>query len=178
MMINQAKCLKLPSNIRIDFAIPRGMVLSGEKLISYLKNNCKKTIAVGDVVTETLLENMLIPVLAIIDGHTRRGIETNTVLSHFDEILNLHNPPGLITQEAIEVICEKLSYEKSKRTLIVVEGEEDMLALPSIACSPIGYCIVYGVPGVGAAVIKVGETERYTASSRILSLKPGECIDS
>jgi len=175
MTFSQGKCFRLPSQLRIDFAIPRGRVFSGTELIDFLQRECRSIVTVGDIVSRTVLENGLKPLLVIIDGHTRRSGTAGLDVGFLDEFIEIKivNPPGVIAREAVEAICAALS--RRHRTLVLVEGEEDMLALPSIACSPDDTCVVYGVPEIGAAVVKVRENERYTASSRLLSLEPTEC---
>ena len=88
------------------------------------------------------------------------------------------NPKGKLSLEAMEIICKVLSGkgEGAHCYAIIVDGEEDMLALPALSCAPLNSVVLYGVPGVGIAVFSVDQLVRYMASIRILYLEPVECM--
>jgi uncharacterized protein (UPF0218 family) len=176
------KCLKIPENVRIDYAVPRGEIVS-ENIGEWMRRNLKdKTvISVGDVVTGSLIENGIKPYVSVIDGKTRRNeLLKVSPAENLQEcsILRTINPKGRLSLEAIELICKVLSSGKESNQCytVIVEGEEDMLALPALSCAPIGSVVLYGVPGVGVAAFFVDQSVRYMASIRILYLEPVECM--
>ncbi|MEB3787030.1 MAG: GTP-dependent dephospho-CoA kinase family protein [Desulfurococcales archaeon] len=176
------KCLNIPKGVRIDYAIPRGEIVT-ENIDGWIRDNLKdkKVISIGDVVTGSLIKNGVKPFVSVIDGRTRR----NEFL-HIDlmkelrgcKVLKTVNPKGKLSLEAMEVICKVLSSkdEGAECYTILVDGEEDMLALPALSCAPLNSVVLYGVPGVGIAAFFIDQLVRYMASIRILYLEPVECM--
>jgi hypothetical protein len=107
-----------------------------------------KVIAVGDVTLKALLEAGCIPDLGIFDRQTKRlpcefpKVETKTV----------KNPAGEITDEAVSSIKKALFARRMQRVMLVVEGEEDLLALAAITQAPNGSLVIYGMPNRGMVV--------------------------
>lgn len=140
--------LIMPDNLRPELARPLGRVLADEEITQSLKTHRNDTmIAVGDVATETLIKYDVIPSLAIIDQKV--GRKPHDTLSHLPATLlrskrNVTSGPGYIAKEAIEAIVQWA--KKPKTTLLLVEGEEDLLALPAIAHAPQGSVVYYGQP--------------------------------
>ena len=72
----------------------------------------------------------------------------------------IRNPPGCISDDlwnAIETAYDDL--EKGS-LLIVVEGEEDLAALPAIFLAPKDVTIIYGLPNKGVVVVKSTEENK------------------
>ena len=59
---------------------------------------------------------------------------------------------------------------KDESTIIVVDGEEDLLALPAIALAPLTSVILYGQPDEGLVIVKVDEGIRSIATKMLGSL--------
>ncbi|MCE4614861.1 MAG: GTP-dependent dephospho-CoA kinase family protein [Desulfurococcales archaeon] len=120
------------------------------------------------------------PHLSIVDMKTRRNDISPKLVSALIEECNIYrvtSPPGKISLEAINLICRLLEKtELSKCYIIIVDGEEDMLALPTLSCAPEGSAVIYGVPGIGIAVFLTDNAIRYLASNRLLYLEPVECM--
>ena len=114
------------------------------------------------------------------------SISHNKITLHVDLVKELRgcrtlktvNPKGKLSNEAMELVCKVLSgnNRSTKCYTIIVEGEEDMLALPALSCAPLGSVVLYGVPGVGIAAFFVDQLVRYMASIRILYLEQVECM--
>ena len=118
-----------------------------------------KTVAVGDKVSENMLKTGIPPNVLIVDNRVmRRPITPITVDA--EETLHLKNPPGTITDEAWRVIGEAL--KTNNRVRIVVEGEEDLLALVAALCAPENSVVIYGQPREGMVVIKVTDEVKET----------------
>ena len=107
--------------------------------------------AVGDVVSrETLIAGIAVN-LRILD-HISMRRPTAAFNLKVRKTYHVKNPAGVITLEAWEAIRRSMKDEES---LIVVEGEEDLLALPLIAESPDNSLVLYGQPSKGLVVVAI-----------------------
>ncbi|MFQ6095304.1 MAG: DUF359 domain-containing protein [Candidatus Bathyarchaeia archaeon] len=128
-----------------------------KKLIKTVKP--AKIVAVGDRVSENMLKNGIPANVLIVDNRImRRPIKPIAV--NAEETLYLKNPAGTITDEAWRVIGEALKTDK--RVRILVEGEEDLLALVAALCAPENSVVIYGQPREGVVVIRVTEDVKET----------------
>jgi uncharacterized protein (UPF0218 family) len=106
--------------------------------------------AVGDVVSrETLIAGIAVN-LRILD-HISMRRPTAAFNLKVRKTYRVKNPAGVITLEAWETIKQSM---KDEEALIVVEGEEDLLALPCIAESPDNSLVLYGQPSKGLVVVE------------------------
>ena len=62
-----------------------------------------------------------------------------------------------------------LGGEKPARVLI--DGEEDLLAIPAIEAAPLGSALYYGQPGEGVVVVTVDERARASAKRIMAAMK-------
>ncbi len=124
-----------------------GPVVEGELPERYIDK--RPIISVGDVVTDTLIEQGIRPDLGIVDGKTQRDDYDFRDWDE-EEKMVIENPPSLIKKEAWKIIGEAI--ERDKKELVFVEGEEDMLSLVAIALCPIGGIVIYGIPGEGMVI--------------------------
>jgi uncharacterized protein (UPF0218 family) len=127
--------------------------------VSAVVKGAKKIIAVGDATTERLLGFGIIPDLAIVDGKERRLVREYP--RHDAKEMRCANPAGAISQAAIDLLKKVLAEKKP--VLVVVEGEEDMLALPVFAMAPEGAVVLYGQPLEGMVAVKVTPAKRKQA---------------
>jgi uncharacterized protein (UPF0218 family)/phosphopantetheine adenylyltransferase len=133
-------------------------------------------ISIGDEVTK-LCNELEIPVgIGIVDLHVNRKKRH----SHIKDLKFNHgkwvhrrviNPAGAIKKSLVEAIYSSIHdyLLDAKRTVIEVEGEEDLAGLPAILMAPLGSIILYGQPahivthsivsgpGGGIVVVKVDE---------------------
>ena len=106
-------------------------------------------VCVGDIVSQGFLNDKLLSSylkMCIIDEKTKRGefqISANLVEYY---ITRIHNPPGMLRSSALREVEKQL--ESSQKTLIVVDGEEDLLVIPAILHAPENTWVVYGQPPV------------------------------
>ncbi|MFW6375717.1 MAG: GTP-dependent dephospho-CoA kinase family protein [Thermoplasmatota archaeon] len=142
--------LKLPEDNREELKQTLGPVVSGELPEKYI--NRTPIIAVGDVVSDILIEQGVTPDVCIYDGITRRG-DYESKQDRPEKTLNIKNPAGMIKQGAWEVIQEAINIKEP--VSIEVDGEEDLLSLVSIALCPEGGIVIYGIPSKGMVINEV-----------------------
>ncbi len=119
-------------------------------------------IAVGDVVASDLLAAGHTPAVAVVDGRTERAAVSDRVADRlaagdFSAELTAANPPGTITPELAAAIRTALGDDP---TLLRVDGEEDLAALPAILAAPAAAVVLYGQPGEGVVAVAVDEATR------------------
>lgn len=151
--------LRMPEDLRGELAAEAfGTLLQGspaENALNIVKiiaaKKPPKFIAVGDFSLKALLDAGYTPDLGIFDRRTKRlpcefpNIETETV----------RNPSGEITDEAISSIKKALLPRRKRKVMLMVDGEEDLLALPAITSAPRGSLVVYGIPNRGMMLVIV-----------------------
>ncbi len=118
-----------------------------------------KLIVVGDYVCRNIVEAVGIPRICVIDLKTMRTSLDSEILnelrSRFDYVMSCKNKPGTISTNCIEVLEEILYRFRGCRTLLIVEGEEDLLTLALLLkiLPDEDYLILYGIPKRGIAVV-------------------------
>ena len=142
--------LRLPEDNREELKQTLGPVISGELPEKYIDSI--PIIAVGDVVTDILIEQGITPDVCIYDGITRRG-NYEKEQDRPEKTLNIKNPAGMIKQESWKVIQEAINIKEP--VSIEVDGEEDLLSLVSIALCPEGGIVIYGIPSKGMVINEV-----------------------
>lgn len=123
-----------------------------------------RIIAVGDVVSRETHGAGITVNLRILDHISmRKPFEAFNL--RINKTYRVKNPAGVITLEAWETIKQAM---KDDEALIVVEGEEDLLALPCIVESPTNSLVLYGQPSKGLVVVDTNPQLKDEAN-RILS---------
>ncbi|ALU11869.1 hypothetical protein EYM_05595 [Ignicoccus islandicus DSM 13165] len=147
--------MRFPKEIRYLLAAPQGILFHNtDDLIEAIDG--RKVVTVGDVSTKTLLERGIEPLVAIVDGKTRREVRVN--LKFLRSFVVVRNPPGFVCVEAAKAIERALKED----LWVLVEGEEDLLAIPALMLASDGTIIIYGQPGAGAVYLEANEkTKRY-----------------
>ncbi len=158
--------LKLPENLRNQLKESIGPVVSGSLPEKYLKN--KPLIAVGDYVNDVLYQQGVVPDVGIIDGKTRRG-DYDGDTPAFEGKIEVNNPPAQITVQSWRAIEKGISSENS--LLIMVKGEEDLLAIASMVICPEGGIVLYGIPLKGMSVNVVDKDKKEKAWQVINSME-------
>ena len=154
----------LPWRLRAELKKPLGALLksSGEALSLIAGEKPPLVVVVGDVTSRVISEAKPENVVYIVDGRVeRKASEPLSVKA--GRLLRVRNPPGTISFEAAEALKKALASGGS--TLIMVDGEEDLLALAALAYAPEGSLVFYGQPGEGLVAVKVnGEKRKYALS--------------
>jgi uncharacterized protein (UPF0218 family) len=113
-------------------------------------------ISIGDVTTRRMLDEGIVPDVGIVDNLIER--EPSDYEICYDNVtLKTKNPPGTITDQMWKTIKEgfRLVEKAGYNVLIVVEGEEDLSAIPCMVMAPAGSLIFYGQPGEGVVLCEV-----------------------
>ena len=108
-----------------------------------------KLTTVGDVVSRETLAAGIQVSLRIIDQMTLRK-RMSPVEIKVERTYKVRNPAGVVTKEAWDAIRKAL---KDSEALILVDGEEDLLAIPAVLESPDNALVVYGQPSEGLVVV-------------------------
>ena len=117
-------------------------------------------IAVGDVTSSTLLKEGFTPEVMIVDGITKRGPFEEQFTA--DRVYKIFNPAAVIYPEAWSVIDTAINDDAN--SLIIVEGEEDLMGFPAVLLAPEGSAVLYGQPDVGIVWIPINKENRKIAS--------------
>ena len=116
-------------------------------------------ISVGDVTTDTLLREGFTPDVMIIDGITKRGAYDGSFSADCEYMI--YNPAAAIYPEAWSAINTAVQDEKT--SLVIVDGEEDLMGFPAVLLAPEGAVVLYGQPDVGIVWIPVTSQNREIA---------------
>ena len=157
--------------LRVKLKEPFGMLIQGSfsETMVKMENIVKKEkppkiVSVGDVVSLNLYENQMNPQLSITDNKRMRKKVKPKVFAGM-KVVHVKNPQGTITEEAIAAIREALESDEPVR--IIVDGEEDLLALIAVLYAPEKSLVVYGQPYEGIVVVEV-TSEKKTEAMEIL----------
>jgi uncharacterized protein (UPF0218 family) len=115
-----------------------------------------RLILVGDAVARNASQMGMMPDVMIIDNREKRR-KANPFSYTAKHVLRTRNLPGTIESGAWEVVEEAI---RKGNSAVIVEGEEDLLALVAALSSPDGSLVVYGQPGEGIVLVRVSATEK------------------
>jgi uncharacterized protein (UPF0218 family) len=131
-----------------------------EKILSATKG-ARTVITVGDATTDRLLSFGIIPDVAVVDGKERRYKRD---YPEFDAMaIKCKNPAGVISKSAVDVLRQALATKPPVQVL--VEGEEDLLALPLFEMAPDGSVVLYGQPLEGLVVVRITQAKKNQAKN-------------
>jgi uncharacterized protein (UPF0218 family) len=143
----------LPESLRSHLAAPLAAVLSTSEALALARG--REVVSVGDVVTQMFLGAGVVPRVMVVDGVTQRMQERAAALEHLPEsVVEVVNPAGSITPALFEAIVRALAAPGP--TLIHVNGEEDLAALPALLHAPDGALVCYGQPPLPASGGRAG----------------------
>ncbi len=161
--------------LRVKLKEPFGILVKGSfdqtmaKMREIKNQNPPKIISVGDTVTKNLHDYKIPPDLAIIDNQCmRKKFQPTTYTS---KAVNVKNPQGTITREAVEAIKEAL--KSTENSHIVVDGEEDLLTLVAVLYAPKNAVVVYGQPYEGIVLVEVSPEKKAKASEFLKAMQIG-----
>ena len=156
------KQYSLPASLRERLGAPLGKLFTDEEtgsraFLAELRK-AKFVVTVGDRITERIAELGRVPDVQVVDGRERR-MQRRTPDVKYMSLVRVRNPAGGITDEALEGISR--AFERKERPVrVLVEGEEDLLAIPAIEAAPLGASLYYGQPMVGVVLVRVDRTAK------------------
>ena len=126
-------------------------------IASKLKKSESLTIAVGDIVSKTLHDIGFTPELQIVDYKTRRKNIIDKSIDRLSE--QYRNDPGTLYKNAVNQIDKNIQeiIQNKVKKIIVIDGEEDLLALPAILLAPLHSVVLYGQFDQGIVMVTVTE---------------------
>jgi uncharacterized protein (UPF0218 family) len=174
--VGQETVATLPPAARDAFKEPLGPVFTdvSEVLVG------EPLVAVGDVVTYHLLRAGRPPDVALVDGRTEREAVDPEIAAALDELTPdaaVPNEPGTLSAELVGALVSALR-DGEGTTVISVEGEEDLAALPAVLAAPDGAVVVYGQPGEGMVRVVVDGAARERARQLLGELDTGERLEA
>jgi hypothetical protein len=122
---------------------------------------------VGDRVTETLQALGRTPDVQVIDEVERRARRMPPEAPYV-RLVRASNPAGTITMEAMAAV--KNALEGGKPARVLIDGEEDLLAIPAIEAAPLGSSLYYGQPGEGVVVVIIDDRAKSSARAMFASM--------
>jgi uncharacterized protein (UPF0218 family) len=151
--------LELPDALRSELKEPLGPIYTDAA--SLLSDAVEPIVAVGDVVTYHLLEADYTPAVAFVDEKTKRQAvdeEIREGIRGFDRGVAVDNPPATVTGDLLDAL--RAGLDEGETTLVRLDGEEDLAALPAILAVPEGASVVYGQPDEGMVLVTADEETR------------------
>jgi uncharacterized protein (UPF0218 family) len=163
---------RLPEEMRSELAKPLGRLfklseIDGPSFAQAVKG-ASFVVTVGDRVTETIGKTGRVPDVQIVDSRENRKPRAPPKV-RFSVSSEVKNPAGSITSAAVERIGA--SFEGVKPARVLVEGEEDLLAIPAILLAPDSASVFYGQPGMGIVLVRTDRASR--ARSRTVMMRMG-----
>jgi pantetheine-phosphate adenylyltransferase len=154
----------LPESAREDLRHPIGNIEKDMQTVVDRFDKETIIIAVGDIVAESLAKIDRTAAVSVIDGRTRRTVLPKRVMDLFGGSIThqTENPAGTITKKGTTTLKKAISnFETThKNQLIIVSGEEDLLAIPAILFSPLQSVVLYGQFDKGVVIVEVSEQNK------------------
>jgi len=154
----------LTPELRKELKVPLGLLIRGsfryttERLKEIVdERKPEKLIAVGDRVSRNITRKGIRLDVAVVDNRVMRK-PIGPIMLKTDRTLRVRNPPGTLTDEALQAMEEAIRH--SGRAKVLVEGEEDLLTLAAVLSAPPGSIVVYGQPRIGIVVMDVTEATK------------------
>jgi len=168
--------LTLPRALRAELKEPLGPIYTETDRL--LADAGEPVVTVGDVVTYHLLRADRRPAVALVDGKTKRETVEDDVwaaIEGFHTRIEVPNPPATLSASLLAELRAALDRADAGTgtTVLVVEGEEDLAALPAVLAAPDGASVVYGQPDEGM-VLATTTPERRTVVRDLLERMDGD----
>lgn len=172
------KSFCLPEAMRNEMRKQFGVLYSGEEeettrqMLSDMGTPAK-LIAVGDISTYNLLSCGTVPDISVVDEKTHREPADNNIIKGIKHpqfrLLHVENPPGCVTRELVLALSDAMDSDEPVQ--IIVEGEEDLAALPAIVLAPASSVVIYGLPDEGGIMVSITEDIKAQICSMLERMK-------
>ncbi|MFW9849928.1 MAG: DUF359 domain-containing protein [Candidatus Thorarchaeota archaeon] len=157
---------KLPDTGRSLLKPPKGDVYSiqdgrpAEMAVKRINDESPMcVIAVGDVTSATLIDEGFVPDVCVVDGITKRGTYNRGFSGEIQYMV--YNPAATIYPETWSVM--DTAIKDGKKSLVLIEGEEDLVGFPAVLLAENGSVMLYGQPDVGIVWVPVTEENKEIA---------------
>lgn len=121
---------------------------------------CPYLITVGDATAKLFNQEKIKTDISVIDFKIARKKEFSNIKDlgfvENEKVIEINNQAGRISYSLTQAVCSLFRSRKSK-TILKIEGEEDLAVLPLILAAPLGSVIFYGQPNEGLVKIEVSE---------------------
>jgi cytidyltransferase-like protein len=178
-LLHLNRILSMPDSLARQLREPKGIIIPGDQndfqkaardAVRYIQQH-KPTmvIAVGDIVSISLMQAGLTPDIQIIDYQSQRK-DVSHLHTTTDADQSYRNSPGKIHKTSALALKRAITrFMKGKQSeSLIINGEEDLLAMPAILYAPLGSYVLYGQFNQGIVILVV--TEEYKQEiSRLLS---------
>jgi uncharacterized protein (UPF0218 family) len=146
---------------------PFGVLIKDEKInkesLDREIERAHKIITVGDTTTEKLVRLGYVPDISVVDGKEKRIKKDRIFEYSTDKILHFENKSGELDENIITEIQQLTQSKLKGKIKFIIEGEEDLVALPFLMFSPDNWVICYGQPYQGLVIVHVNEDSRRRA---------------
>lgn len=161
--------LILPIYLRRELRKPIGPIIANndvERVV--ISDHTRIIVTVGDKTTERILGLGIRPRLSVIDFFTNRERfdwpkSLMDMLLEDRKVKTLPSGPGYISRDVLTYIHQWA--QACRPSLLIIDGEEDLLVLPLAMEAPDGTVIYYGQPDQGMVRVVVDETVRANAQT-------------
>jgi len=168
--------LSLTPRLRQELKNPLGTLLKGspeqtmKKLTDLiLKEKPECIISVGDMVSQNMLKYDIQPQIMIVDNKVMRQ-KSKPIKPTSGKLVSVKNLAGTLNPETWIVINRALKQKQP--TQVLVDGEEDLLALVAVLEAPEGSLVVYGQPHEGVVVISADKKTKERVQKVVDSMEP------
>ncbi len=152
---------RLPDNLRASLKKPLSPVLSGAGAVSDAQR-ASYLVTVGDVVTQTFLDAGRVPDVMVVDFKTQREHDLpelrEAVAATGARVVHVRNPAAEVTRDMWDALTLALSADE--KTVLQVDGEEDLAVLPALVLARDGSIVAYGQPHEGVVLVNVDARSR------------------
>lgn len=159
--------LVMAQELRETLAKPFGTLFSTIEEILQEDIHPRDLVSIGDVVTHDLQKHNVGQKISVVDLVVQRKQYYSDIAEHgFSSsisVLSVTNPSGCITPQLVQAV--EASIAKEGKSIILVDGEEDLAVLPFVLLAPLHYHILYGQPHKGIVLISVSEEKKQMAKS-------------
>jgi cytidyltransferase-like protein len=156
----QNKNLVLPEALRVELQNPWGEVF--DEIPQNIDG--AKTVVVGDATAQKFNQKNIGQFLSIVDFLIHREVrfhQLSEVGFNGQDVIKILNPHTVVTPELFKAV--RSAFNAKNKTVILIEGEDDLAVLPVLLIAPLGFSIFYGQPDEGLVQIVVTEENKEKA---------------
>lgn len=162
--LSHAKTLRITDRLRQQLKEPLGELISGTisecnaaLRLQIHEKNPPRIVLVGDTVSRNAMDCGISADVIIVDNKEMRH-ETGPFEYGTRILFRVVNQQGEINWKSWGVVRQAIGQGNAA---VLVEGEEDMLALVAISESPVGSLVAYGQPGEGIVIVTVSQEKKH-----------------